>query len=63
MTKDNVKQVKMQKKKRQKNHASQKVGLTYKHMPRVSRLKLPPPDLEKSAGERLAQLRKEKGFT
>ncbi len=32
-------------------------------MPRVSRLKLPPLDLEKSLGERLAQLRKERGFT
>lgn len=32
-------------------------------MPRVSRLKLPPLDLEKSLGERLAQIRQERGFT
>jgi transcriptional regulator with XRE-family HTH domain len=32
-------------------------------MPRVSRLKLPPLDLEKSLGERLAQIRNERGFT
>jgi len=32
-------------------------------MPRVSRLKLPPLDLEESLGERLARIRNEKGFT
>lgn len=32
-------------------------------MPRVSKLKLPPIDTDESIGERLARIRKERGFT
>lgn len=45
------------------SNLAKKIGYNMGTMPRKSRLKLPPLDLQESIGHRLARIRKEKGYT